>query len=438
MVRDIGFTGSGAVLCAVAPACVALCPLLLRHRLRSEFFAGSAALSITVAVVIPAALFMAVIPGLTAAQRWRFSALGGIAPGRPDPAGAERRRRGLRAWLEREVTWRQVAYHLVVGPVMQVAGLLALGTLAGGVLLFLDLVHFSTSRETHPPQVRIGLTILGLALVGAAPWTLRWARRADLRVGTGLLGPSRTEQMLASVTESRSGLVTAADAERRRIERDLHDGAQARLVSLAMNLGLARATRPGLSEEAKTIITDAHDETIKAIEELRHLVRGFHPAVLDDLGLDAALSALAARMPVPVDLQVSIGERASPAIEAVAYFVVSEALTNIARHADARHAVVAVDRCMPVAPTGSQDPQPVAPSAPRAGTRWRHRHPGTGEAGGVLRVVVSDDGTGGADPGRGSGINGLMQRVASVDGMFRIDSPPGGPTTIWVELPCES
>jgi signal transduction histidine kinase len=401
--RDIGFIASGAPLSAVAPACVALCPFLLRHKLRAEIFAGSAPLAIAVAVVVPAVLLAAVIPGLTAAQRWRFFALAGISLDRPDPTSRPRQARSLRAWLGREATWRQLSYHLVVGPVLAAAGLIALGMLGLGLALCLAFSWISAVQGTHPLQVRVWLTVAGVALVGIAPWTLRRVRRADTRIAADLLGPNQAERLLARVAESRSGLVAAADAERRRIERDLHDGTQARLVSLAMNLGLARATRTDLPQDALAIIAEAQDETIKTIDELRHLIRGLHPAVLDDAGLDAAVSALAARLPVPVSLHVNIQERASPAIEAVAYFVVSEALTNIARHADATRAVIAVDR-----------------------------------AGDLLTVVVTDDGIGGADPGRGSGISGLAQRVRSVDGMLRLDSPPGGPTILAVELPCES
>jgi signal transduction histidine kinase len=400
---DIGFIASGAPLSAVAPACIALCPLLLRHKLRAEIFAGSAPLAIAVAVVVPAVLLVAAIPVLTAAQRWRFSALASVSLDRPDPASRLRQARGLRAWLGREATWRQLSYHLVVGPVLAAAGLIAVGMLGLGLALCLVFFWISAVNGTHPLQVRAALTVAGFALLGAVPWMLRWVRRADTRIGGDLLGPNRAERQLASVAESRSGLVAAADAERRRIERDLHDGAQARLVSLAMNLGLAQATRTDISRDAMAIIAEAQDETIKAIDELRYLTRGLHPAVLDDRGLDAALSALAARLPMPVSLHVNVKERASPTIEAVAYFVVSEALTNIVKHADASRAVLAVDR-----------------------------------VGGLLTVVVTDDGIGGADPSRGSGINGLAQRVRSVDGMLHLDSPPGGPTILAVEVPCES
>jgi len=228
----------------------------------------------------------------------------------------------------------------------------------------------------------------------------------DRRAGRALLGPSRSAELamrVESLAQSRAGVVDAADAERRRIERDLHDGAQQRLVSLAMNLGLARETLSNLPEPARRVIADAHEEAKAALTELRDLVRGLHPAVLEDRGLDAALSGIAARTPLPVRLSVDVSKRASPVTEAVAYFVVSECLANVARHALASAAEVCVRR-----------------------------------AGSVLTVVVTDDGVGGADPSAGTGLASLAQRASSVDGTMTIDSPPGGPTAIRVELPCAS
>jgi signal transduction histidine kinase len=195
-------------------------------------------------------------------------------------------------------------------------------------------------------------------------------------------------------------VVDAADAERRRLERDLHDGTQQRLVSLAINLGMARA-QVGTTEEARQAIADAHEEAKSALAELRDLIRGLHPAVLEDRGLDAALSGVAARMPIPVRLTVDLPRRPAPVIEAVAYFVVSEGLANIVKHAQASQAEVVVSR-----------------------------------AGDRLHIIVSDDGNGGADPRRGTGLTGLANRAASVDGTFEIVSPSGGPTLLTVDLPC--
>ncbi|HEU0239205.1 MAG TPA: sensor histidine kinase, partial [Micromonosporaceae bacterium] len=205
-----------------------------------------------------------------------------------------------------------------------------------------------------------------------------------------------------TLAQSRADVIEATDAERRRIERDLHDGAQQRLVSLAMNLGIAHTTTS--DEPARQAIAEAQDEALLALSEMRALVRGLHPAVLSDRGLDAALSGLVARTPVPVRLTVDVPSRCSPSVEAIAYFIVAEALTNVAKHASASRAEVTVTR------DGNQ-----------------------------LRIVVADDGHGGATPTTdGSGLRGLAQRAASVDGTLIIDSPAGGPTTITAELPCES
>ncbi|TBO54467.1 sensor histidine kinase, partial [Streptomyces kasugaensis] len=249
------------------------------------------------------------------------------------------------------------------------------------------------------------VTLLGLAALAAVPALAAGLVRLENIVGRAVLGVSWADELAQRVedlTESRAGAVDAADAERRRIERDLHDGAQQRLVSLALNLGLAKATLTDLSPAAREAIEAAHREAKEAIEELNSLVRGLHPAVLDELGLDAALSGLAARAPLPVRLRVDLPERAGPAVEGVAYFVVSEALTNVAKHArEATRADVTVTRL-----------------------------------GGILRVVIADDGMGGADPARGTGLRGLVQRVRSVDGTFWMSSPVGGPTMMSVELPC--
>ena len=154
-------------------------------------------------------------------------------------------------------------------------------------------------------------------------------------------------------------------------------------------------------EEARQAIAEAHEEAKAALAELRDLIRGLHPAVLEDRGLDAALSGVAARMPIPVRVTVDLQRRPAPVIEAVAYFVVSEGLANIAKHAQASQAEVFVQR-----------------------------------AGDRLHVIISDDGVGGADPARGTGLTGLARRASSVDGTFEIDSPPGGPTLLTVDLPC--
>jgi len=361
------------------------------------------------------------IPLLTRVQRHRLRAAGVVVPPqprRPDWLSV----RGIGDTLRAPATWRQVGYHLLAGPVLAIAALAAIGVWLVGLLLttlylyawgapsgslvrrasypngLVDLPHL-------PGDIPLGvyLTAAGIAALLAAPWLTAGIATLDARAAMTLLGPSRAEELTHRVehlTETRAGVVDAADAERRRLERDLHDGTQQRLVSLAINLGMARA-QATTTQEAQQAIAEAHEEAKAALAELRDLIRGLHPAVLEDRGLDAALSGVAARMPIPVRLTVDLPRRPAPVVEAVAYFVVSEGLTNIVKHAQATEAAVFVQR---------------------SGSR--------------LHVIVTDDGVGGADPALGTGLAGLARRAASVDGTLDIDSPPGGPTLLTVDLPC--
>jgi signal transduction histidine kinase len=363
-----------------------------------------AVLYLVVALAGPVALPWCVL-GFGAVQRARFRAALGVelAPA-PRPAGSWPLRL-VRPWRA-SATWRQLGYHLLALPVGGVGG--ALVAACWSAVALAPWYAGDLWGEARRPGGRLGVTVLTLAMLLAAPWVARGLARVDEAAARALLGASRSDELglrVEALARSRAEVVAAADAERRRIERDLHDGAQQRLVSLAMNLGMARAKLADAPEPARAAIDQAHDEATRALAELRRFVRGLHPAVLDDRGLDAALSGIVALSPLPVRLRVDVPARCSPSVEAVAYFVVSEALTNVARHANAGHAEVSVER-----------------------------------AGGRLRVVVSDDGRGGAtlDGVDGSGLRGLAQRAAAVDGTLTIDSPPGGPTTITAELPCGS
>lgn len=253
----------------------------------------------------------------------------------------------------------------------------------------------------------IGGVVIGLLMLAALPRVIHGLASTHLALARALLSPSSEEQLAQRVSElevSREASVESSASELRRIERDLHDGAQQRLVSLAMNLGLAKERlRDSEDERTRSMVDAAHDEAKQAIAELRDLVRGIHPAVLTDRGLDAAVSALVARCPVPVTMHTELPRRLPPAIEATAYFVVAEALTNVAKHSRARSAMVRLF-----------------------------------ERDGSLVVEVHDDGIGGADAGLSGGLHGLSDRVAGVEGRLRIASPAGGPTVLSVELPCES
>ena len=253
-------------------------------------------------------------------------------------------------------------------------------------------------------QEWIAIPLAGVAAALIAPWAVRAVVGLHVALLKSLLGPTRRSLVAETerLVESRGRSVDAAAAERRRIERDLHDGAQARLVALAMDLGrakerIATGADPG---EVATLVGDAHEEAKRALVELRDLARGIHPAVLTDRGLDPALSGLAARCPVPVSVEVDVAERPPASVEAVAYFVVAEALANVAKHADARRASVIARR------TGDQ-----------------------------LVIEIRDDGRGGADA-TGNGLTGLADRVQSIDGTLTVTSPSGGPTTILAVLPC--
>ena len=365
-------------------------------------------------------VFLAV-PLLTAIQRHRLRATVGVVippqPVIPDRLSVS----GIVAAARARATWRQLGYHLLAAPALAVGAIAALWAWLAGILLTLLYAYAwalpqqgllrrgqSSSPSEHLLRVLYipvdaYLTAAGIVLLAAAPWLTAAVGALDARAARALLGPSRAEELeyqVERLAQTRAGVVDAADAERRRLERDLHDGTQQRLVSLAMRLGMARAERPDAAQ-AQQVIAEAHEEAKAALLELRHLVRGLHPAVLEDRGLDAALSGVAARLPIPVRLTVDVPGRAPPTIEAVAYFVVSEGLTNIAKHAQASQAEVFVQR-----------------------------------ANDRLHIIVSDDGVGGADPARGTGLAGLAKRAASVDGTFEIASPPGGPTLLTVELPC--
>ncbi|WP_121174749.1 sensor histidine kinase [Streptomyces sp. 1114.5] len=361
-------------------------------------------------VSVSAALVLLVTPMLTAVQRARCRVLIGVDVPRLTPTAPEQWTWAATArWLAATRPWRKIGYHLLLGPLLALLELLVLAVAAAG-LAGVIACAWAWALPTGIRQDWFGYltqlpayTAAGLLLLCALPWAARAVARAEARLALGLLGPSRAQRLQERVDQlavSRTDLIEAVDAERRRIERDLHDGTQQRLVSLAVNLGLAVATRPDLPG-AREVIARAHLEAKEAITELNDLVRGLHPAVLEDRGLDAALSGLAARTPLPVRLRVDLEERVAPSVESVAYFVVSEALTNATKHANAMRAEVIVRR-----------------------------------VGEVLRVRVTDDGLGGADAAAGTGLAGLAKRVGSLDGAFHVNSPVGGPTTITAELPC--
>ncbi|MFD5286154.1 sensor histidine kinase [Streptomyces rubrogriseus] len=233
------------------------------------------------------------------------------------------------------------------------------------------------------------------------PFIARGLANADRAMVRGLLSPSdELERRIAELESDRGVVVDTAAADLRRIERDLHDGAQARLVNLAMGLGLAKEKLLEDPDAAAAMVDEAHGEVKLALQELRDLARGIHPAVLTDRGLDAALSSVASRCTVPVKVTADLAERPAAAIEGIAYFTVSELLQNVSKHSGASSASVEV---------------------------WRSSD--------RLLIQVEDNGHGGARLDGGSGMRGLADRLSAVDGLFVVDSPEGGPTTITAELP---
>ncbi|MFE7434740.1 sensor histidine kinase [Streptomyces tendae] len=233
------------------------------------------------------------------------------------------------------------------------------------------------------------------------PFIARGLTNVDRAMVRGLLSPSdELERRIAELESDRGVVVDTAAADLRRIERDLHDGAQARLVNLAMGLGLAKEKLLEDPDAAAAMVDEAHGEVKLALQELRDLARGIHPAVLTDRGLDAALSSVASRCTVPVRVTVDLAERPAAAIEGIAYFTVSELLQNVSKHSGAGSASVEV---------------------------WRSSD--------RLLIQVGDNGRGGASLDGGTGMKGLADRLSAVDGLFVVDSPEGGPTTITAELP---
>ncbi|MER8044325.1 sensor domain-containing protein [Streptomyces sp. NPDC094032] len=323
---------------------------------------------------------------------------------------------GLVAWLRvrvrEQATWRELAYAVLLATVLWPLDLIVLAVGLGlpAALLSAPVQLAAAGGEeakvvkaylvTSYPQA-FAAALLGLVLLPLLLYPLTALAGARAALARALLAPREAElrDRIGEVTASRARLAAAFEAERRRIERDLHDGAQQRLVALTMTLGLARYDAPPgpLADQ----LAKAHEEAGRVLTELRELIHGIHPQVLVDYGLPEALADAADRSPVPVDVRADGLPRLPAPVESAAYFAAREALANLARHSGATRAAVTA------------------------------RH-----AGGVLRLAVEDDGRGGADPARGSGLTGLADRLAVLDGTLSITSPPGGPTVLRVEIPC--
>ncbi|MCT7356937.1 sensor domain-containing protein [Streptomyces sp. 15-116A] len=353
-------------------------------------------------------------------ERARARGLLGLDVGEPEPL--RMKRHGFMAWigavLKSGTSWRSLLYSVLHLPWAVFAFTVAVNFWAlgwalltyplwfwifpmyagqDGIQLYGDEHHRIYLDNPFEITVTAGV---GLLFTMATPWIVRALTMVDRLMVHGLLGPSRLATRVVELESDRGVVVDTAAADLRRIERDLHDGAQARLVNLAMDLGLAKEKLREDPQVAARMVDEAHGEVKTALQELRDLARGIHPAVLTDRGLDAALSSVASRCTVPVQVEVDLTERPAPAIEGIAYFTVSELLQNISKHARATRAAVEV---------------------------WR--------AGNRLMLQVVDDGVGGAEVSAGSGLAGLAERLDAVDGILVVDSPVGGPTRVTAELP---
>ncbi|MEZ7002450.1 sensor histidine kinase [Streptomyces sp. AD55] len=357
---------------------------------------------------------------LGAVERARARALLGLRVDEPEPLRA--RKPGLMAWmgavLKSGASWRSLLYAVVQFPWAVFSFCVAVTFWSvgwtmftyplwfwvfpayvgqGGIQLFGDGTH--QVYLDNPFEITV-TAAAGLLITLATPWIVRALTAVDGLLVYGLLGPSPLATRVVELESDRGVVVDTAAADLRRIERDLHDGAQARLVGLAMDLGLAKEKLREDPGAAARMVDEAHGEVKTALQELRDLARGIHPAVLTDRGLDAALSSVASRCTVPVTVTVDLTERPAAAIEGIAYFTVSELLQNISKHARAASAAVDV---------------------------WRAED--------RLLLQVVDNGVGGARVSPGSGLAGLAERLGAVDGVLVVDSPAGGPTRVTAELP---
>jgi signal transduction histidine kinase len=314
-------------------------------------------------------------------------------------------------------TWRDLIF-LIVNPVLGLV--VAAGPVVAIVygIFGMTLPYRSTQLAgvTAHPVPGIALAIAGFCV---APWLLRGYGE----LAKSLLGPTRRVELAQRVRhldQTRSDAIDSGAAEIRRIERDLHDGAQARLVAMGMALDAAEQLIETSPDAARTLLAEARDGSVKALAELRDLVRGIHPPVLADRGLADAVRALALDLPLRVHCAIQLPGRPPAPVESAAYFAVSELLANVSRHAEADQAWIDI----------RYDGDALG--------GWRGKSGGMAAAArtGTLRITVTDDGRGGADPARGTGLHGIERRLAAFDGVMAVSSPPGGPTSVNMEIPC--
>lgn len=381
---------------------------------------GLAALALPLAVFTPWP-FLAItrnFASLPALDRARFQVLQRRQVGHElSPPPAELSRHDRVTWVLAEPRYQAAAGYAIVRlglAGLQLAALTIVFTvpIISGTATLLGLLTPYQPRGFYFSYALVGpgfgtvVTAFGIALFIAvlAPAVIRGLAWVDAWITLTLLGAAQSgelERRVGELVEARARTVSAADAERAKLERDLHDGAQQRLIALSVLLGQAEARLDDADDATRGLVRRARAETAGTIDELRTLTRGLRPPILEARGLDAALSAVASRLPMPVVIDIDLDSRPDPALEAMLYFAVTELLTNVAKHADGAAASVDVVR-----------------------------------AGTTLRATVTDGGPGGADVTRGTGLAGIADRLAGVDGRLFLASPPGGPTVVTVEVPC--
>ena len=415
--RSAGYVLASLPAAVVAAAGLAIPAVPWLMLAAGGYQAGVIVLLVLLGGVLVAALGPLIAVPVVAAGRWRMHLVDTrpSGPGRSGTAAAAGPGSWLRARYADPAAWRETGYACLLATVVPAlcVAVLAAVLLSGTLIVSPFLVMAQQPGGGAPVQLAVGQAstvgqavpymIAGIVMLPLLPYLMTLVAGTDAAVARALLAGGSAERLRAELTEvsrSRARLADAFEAERRRIERDLHDGAQQKLVSLTMQLGLARLDLPPGSPAAGTVAA-AHDQAKQLMAELRELIHGIQPQVLTDLGLPAALEELADQCPVPVTVDARLDGRLPGHVENTAYFAAAEALTNIAKHSGATSATV---------------------------TARLHD--------GVLAVKISDNGHGGADTGRGTGLTGLADRVAVAGGRMLLSSPPGGPTILRAEVPC--
>ena len=397
---------AGLVLLVAQAAVLAGPPALIVKTLGDSYLSDSYRRNLVLAVgILGVVMWLVVAPlillgmrslaRLTRRLAGRWCAVPIADPYLPPPwaDGGNRGPRRLYAWLlTDQATWRDLLWTTVDGCVGWLLALLPAGLLVLGVLAVIA------------PYASLQVRVLAIAGGAFGLWAAPSLMRGYGFFARSMLAPTQQAELALRVRhldQTRTEALHTGAAEIRRIERDLHDGAQARLVAMGMTLDAAGQIIDTNPDAARALLAEARDSSVKALAELRALVRGIHPPVLADRGLADAIQALTLDTPLRIHLASDLDGRPPAPVESAAYFAVSELLANVAKHAEARETWIDI------------------------------RH--TDE---MLRIGVTDNGHGGADPARGSGLRGIERRLAPFDGILAISSPPGGPTAVTMEIPC--